>query len=392
LEEVLSSVHPGTLELAKYPFLQEAGTLMRDLGISLDDLGTKENWPIVQRAKQRVIQAIGKARVSSDLGDLDVEILSFPLAMVLVKSTNNEYLIQRYALSEAVRVEELLEGEKTHFITFIFKKVLNIDLFPISEKIGGREYQFKIRIQDYLQRASQFHKPEWKLVNRILANGYVLLRTPDLIRLIREEIRSIIFKRTASLQVPTLPSSLQQIVGELKLATPKPKASMIDFQITPESFPPCVRMAISMLERGQSLPHYGNFLLATYMLKTGKPIEEVTRLFTKSPDYKESIAKYQVEHIAGLKGGRTKYSVPSCRTLQAHNFCWKDPVGCANIVNPTQYGRGQKKIQKGKKEGIGGSSPSLSKETRIGVKRKSFQTKTAVNKGLEAERQKAKTN
>jgi DNA primase large subunit len=333
------SVQPGTLELAKYPFLQEAGDLMRSIGINIDDLGKQENWKIVQRARERVVQAVHKTRVSSDLEDLDSEILSFPAAIVLVRATNHEYLMQRYALAEALRIEELLEHEKPAVVTFIFRKVLNIRLTEASERVGGKDYQFKIHITDYLKRASAFHKPEWKLVNRVLQKGYVLLRPHDLIRLIREEIRQIIFQRMRSLQAPQLPQSLQQVVAELKVIAPRPKGADIDFHVSPEKYPPCVRMALSMLEKGQSVPHYGNFLLATYLLKVGKTAEEVVGVFTKSPDYKESIARYQVEHIAGLKGGRTRYSVPSCRTLQAHNFCWKDPIGCAGIVSPIQYGR-----------------------------------------------------
>lgn len=35
-------------------------------------------------------------------------------------------------------------------------------------------------------------------------------------------------------------------------------------------------------------------------------------------DYSERMTRYQVEHIAGEKGSRTRYIPPKCDTLQAH--------------------------------------------------------------------------
>jgi len=78
-------------------------------------------------------------------------------------------------------------------------------------------------------------------------------------------------------------------------------------------------------------------LMATYLLAVGKNVDDIMALFPKAPDFKQSITKYQVEHIAGLKGGRTRYTVPSCRTLQTHGFCFKDPVKCFEISSPLQY-------------------------------------------------------
>jgi Eukaryotic and archaeal DNA primase, large subunit/LAGLIDADG-like domain len=99
----------------------------------------------------------------------------------------------------------------------------------------------------------------------------------------------------------------------------------------------CVREALNLLEKGQNVPHYGRFLMASYLLAVGKTVDDIMALFPKAPDFKASVTKYQVEHIAGLKGGRTRYSVPSCKTLQTHSFCFKDPVKCYEILTPLQY-------------------------------------------------------
>ncbi|MDA4111963.1 MAG: hypothetical protein OK439_05450, partial [Thaumarchaeota archaeon] len=123
----------------------------------------------------------------------------------------------------------------------------------------------------------------------------------------------------------------------IQIAPPPPRSTFTVINVSPENFPPCVKEALNMLEKGQNVPHYGRFLMTTYLLAVGKTVDDIMALFPKAPDFKQSITKYQVEHIAGLKGGRTRYSVPSCSTLQTHSFCFKDPVKCYEISKPTQY-------------------------------------------------------
>src|SRR5208337_4158510 len=65
--------------------------------------------------------------------------------------------------------------------------------------------------------------------------------------------------------------------------------------------------------------------------------DEIVSVFPKAPDFKQSITRYNVEHIAGLKGGRTRYTVPSCKTLQTNGFCFKDPIKCYEISSPLRY-------------------------------------------------------
>jgi DNA primase large subunit len=79
-------------------------------------------------------------------------------------------------------------------------------------------------------------------------------------------------------------------------------------------------------------------MLATYMLAIGKPIDEIVALFENAPDFNEKITRYQVEHLAGMKGSRTKYSVPSCEKLLNENLCFATEQ-CAGVFNPIQFGR-----------------------------------------------------
>ncbi|MHB1908637.1 MAG: hypothetical protein ACYCQJ_07160 [Nitrososphaerales archaeon] len=327
----------GQDDLAKYSFLPEAGDFIRAQGISITDLSSPEYEKVVKRAEERVVQSIKSTRIPPSVSDREVEIMSFPVSLMLVKSTNLEHLMARYALAEAIRVEGFLKKETNgKVIEELFKSSLAIELEHNTQ--SPTLPPFKIPIEEYVKRAVQFHKTEWKLVNRIAGNGKVYLSQDDLIRLIREEIRVMILNRLKEVRIAKLPQNLDSIVKKIKdMAPPPPQSPYTIIHIAPENYPPCVRKALDMLDKGENVPHYGRFLMATYLLSVGKSVDDIVALFPKAPDFKKNITRYQVEHLAGLKGGRTRYRVPSCRTLQTNQFCFKDPIKCYEITSPLQY-------------------------------------------------------
>jgi DNA primase large subunit len=326
----------GSDDLAKYTFLPEAGNFVRDLGISISDLSSEEYAAVVRRAEERVLEAMKHGKISPKIEEREIEIMSFPVSLMLVKSTNLDHVMSRYAQAEAVRVESFLKQERnSKVIEEMFKSSIGIEL---EQSASSSLPQFKMPLADYVKRAVQFHKTEWKLVNRIVGGGKVFLSQDDLIRLIREEIRTMILSRLKEFKVSKLPDNLVQVVKKItQMAPPPPRSAFAIMNVSPENYPPCVRHALSMLEKGENVPHYGRFLMATYLLSVGKTVEEIVSLFPKAPDFKPSITRYQVEHLAGLKGGRTRYRVPSCTTLLTNNFCFKDPVKCYEIRSPLQF-------------------------------------------------------
>lgn len=319
---------------AKYPFLREAGELVKSLELSLLELDKSDLVRVVKSAEKRVLDALSKGRIF-ELEEPEVELLSFPLALIIVKATANDIIASKYALAEALRIEEYLKKEEKEIILWLFKNVIGVEI-----KQGDYEYRYFMRVWDYLKRATQFHGGEWRLVNRRLRNGYVEVDLEDLVRLIREEIRSMIVSRISTMPMPTLPSSISKVVDKVKKQAIKfmPKVKVV---YAPEEYPPCVARALDILKKGENLPHYGRFLLTTYLLTTGKGVDEIISIFSSAPDFKERITRYHVEHIAGLRGARVRYRVPGCKTLQTNNFCFKNDR-CNDIKNPLQYGRSKR--------------------------------------------------
>ena len=341
----MTTVELDAETLAKYPFLHETGDYIRRLQFDISELTKPENARVVQRAKERVLEAIKKAKVSKETTNIEIEILSFPLALVFVRAAGLEHLMSRYAFAEAMRVESFLEREKTSTVALIFYRVTGIS----PEFLYTKSFEFKIPVTEFLRRATYFHTPEWKLVNRIVDNGYVYVKKLELVRLIREEIKNLIHNRLHALSSFKTPQEFQPIIEELVKSSPTPIDAGEEITVTPDKYPPCLVRALELLQTGQNVPHYGRFLMATFLLSIGKSVNDIVQLYPKVPDFNEKITRYQVEHIAGLRGGRTRYRVPSCRTLATHNFCFRTQA-CGTIINPLQFARQKPQEKKVKKK------------------------------------------
>jgi DNA primase large subunit len=91
------------------------------------------------------------------------------------------------------------------------------------------------------------------------------------------------------------------------------------------------------LDEGKNVQHMGRFTLASFLLNIGTGEEDIVKLFKPATDFSERMTRYQVEHIGGKRGGRTKYTCPKCTTLKTHGVCYKPDDVCATIRNPLSY-------------------------------------------------------
>src|SRR2546428_13328407 len=89
----------------------------------------------------------------------------------------------------------------------------------------------------------------------------------------------------------------------------------------------------------------GRFTLASVLVNIGAGEEEIVKTFKPASDFSEKMTRYQVEHIAGKRGGRTKYTCPMCTTLKTHGVCYKPDEICSTIRNPLNYYKTKARIQ-----------------------------------------------
>lgn len=337
----------GQDEIAKYPFLADAGQYLKDKGFTLEQFGTDPDLKdLIDKAYERIqVAADGKIYKSDLIGDqvskeaaLPREVFSFLLAIVLLKLSGMHTLIKRFALAEARRAEKYLEKDLAD-ISDESKKQLAIrvidDLFSVQiEKLDD---YFVITVPDYLKHSINFHEREWKLINRHVENGQVFLTPHETVRLIRKELGTYINSKIVNAKTPTMIPGFEDSVNKLVMLSKK----FSTFTVTTGEYPPCIKHAIDILEKGENLPHSGRFMLATFLLSKGQSVQQIAPLFKNAPDYNERVTLYQLNHLAGTSGSGTQYSCPSCEKLKTQSLCFATSK-CDGIITPLQFGKKRK--------------------------------------------------
>jgi DNA primase large subunit len=328
-------------DLAKYPFLKETADYIRPLGLQIEDLTSSEMAQVLNRAESRVREAIEYAHVVRNAKNADVEIISYPVALLLAAATENSYIRKRYALAEAKQASVDLASEPKEKILRIAENFSwRLTLLPNYDSEIPTD--FALNFTDYLRNTTQLStSPDWKLVNRIMIEGNVYLNQSDVVRLLEEEIRKHIEQRLVSTEFPKMPPRIVEITESLKkLASEKIGAfETEDFPktVVQEAYPPCIKALYDAASKSRHLSHMGRFALTSFLLNIGMSPEQLTDLFRSFSDFNERLTRYQVEHIAGGRGTGTRYTPPNCETLQTHNVCVNRDELCGGARNPLVY-------------------------------------------------------
>jgi DNA primase large subunit len=334
------NIRLGTADLAKYPFLNEAAEYMHQTYFNLDDLNLPELGHIVERASNRIRSEIVHGKPDYTLEKHEVEILTFLVGILIIKAINSDNLTKKHCLCEALRAEKFLvrdlktQGDlpnKKLLIFKIFKELLKMEVLP------SLKYQvmFEVKVTDYLKRSHLFHEQEWKLINRLVHDGRVFLDPDETVRLIRSEVANLLLERISQMNPSHIPATVREQANILKSIIPVAPRSLDN---APSAYPPCIIHALDQMTVGENLPHSARVMLATYMLAIGKNIEEIVSLFKTAPDYDERVSRYQVEHLAGERGSRVRYLVPSCTKIRNDGLCFATSQ-CEGLINPVQFGR-----------------------------------------------------
>ncbi len=345
--------------LSLFPFTREASLNVRSLGVSLDALVEDDAFERARiRGKERVIEAIERGEVSRPLifSDLhaEIELLSYPFARILVSCIGDSALIERFALAEAKGSYERLKrlsSSKDDFALALAED-FSLNVSPAEEsasatrRTGALTGQFKMHFTDFLRLSAGLSGLRWKLVNRDLRDGFVLLNRSEFLRLLQSAFYMKVRERLP-LEVPAgIRHAVMKYTEEIKRVWERVKSEAFkrgscggeDMKgiMDVSCFPPCISRILSGLLAGENISHAGRFALTAFLLNIGMKPEEVMQLYKNAPDFNASRTKYQVEHIAGSKG--TKYISPSCDTLRTYGLCVKEEDEiCKEVSHPLKY-------------------------------------------------------
>ena len=327
-------------DLAKYPFLKENTEYIKKLNVQIEDLASPELESVLERAEERIEDAILYTLVGRKTHNEEIEILSFPAAIMLTVATGNSFIKKRYALAEAKRIYEDLKEENKEQILEIGRD-LGWKLALSHRDVSLLE--FAVDFQDYLKSTTHLRDKKWKLVNRVMSNGTVFLSRNETSRLLSEQARRRIEERLEARELPNFPKKIMDVAERIKKLSAEKigKTELEEFPkvLVQTAFPPCIAALYLAFSSGRHISHVGRFALTSFLINIGMPSENVIELFKNISDFNEKMTRYQVEHIAGETGSRTRYVPPRCDTLQTHGICTDPDEVCKRVRHPLAYYR-----------------------------------------------------
>ena len=159
--------------------MKETAEHVRGIDLEIKELESEEFAPILNRAEERVrkalldLNAYTKIQPKDEPRENEIEIFSFPIAVMLVAATEDSLIKSRYSLAEAKRASELLKEEEKEKLLEVANN-FNWDLRLVKD-VSLSPYVFALRFPVFLKNATGFHDKNWKLVNHLLINGEVYL-------------------------------------------------------------------------------------------------------------------------------------------------------------------------------------------------------------------------
>ena len=344
---------------ARYPFMEGAREAVEAAEIDLADL-VAEGGPSVERAIERVETCLSSGTVGDPRSDPRTELLSYPVARVLVSLLDRPALTRRYADAEARTaherfVDELPEpgegsrqgrgrgrptptGDRDRLT--LRRLLAEFDLgsqIRRHEDARGQGLddadRFRVHVGAYLSLSAQLSGEEWRLATRAMADGEVPVTREELLVLLREAVCARVAEGLPFEVPPSVAGGLEPAAGRLReeLADAHPPAR-VRADLTPELFPPCIADLLDRAEVGESLPYHSRFTLVTFLVAAGAEPAVIESRFGE--DVADTVG-YQVERLGHERG--TAYAPPSCSTMQAYGDCVDPDDRCETIPNPLSY-------------------------------------------------------
>ncbi len=235
-----------------------------------------------------------------------------------------------------------------------YKKLMENDPFDKLPEVMAANFSIKykngaVHVRDYLKAAVKLKATEWKLYSRFVDRGYVRVTRSEFFRIVEEYLREKLAEKV-DYSFEGL-ERLTKIVYDFEM---KRKEDLkFEGAKNVECYPPCFRKIISDIKAGINVPHSARFALASFLLKIGHSVDEVLQVFSHAPDFDEEKARYQIEHIAGLRGSGKEYEVPSCDTMKTYHNCFAN----CGTKHPMEYYRRcvRESVRRGKKRKAAGN-------------------------------------
>ncbi len=339
--------------VVRYPFTREAK--QRVSNVAIDEVLRDRDFLLNCLKFVENIICRGRVDVSDVYNDIEKFLLTLYTSIIIV-SLLDRRIWTRFADSLSKYFSSNLELEVDRECIIYISEEFNINVKNIRRVLESDKLQIFFDVAVPLHIYLKYHPrndPNWKLINRYVVRGHVLLTYKDLIRLIEEAVEKHIMSMLENASKnDIIRDVIEDIIGEeLKKLETKilPKSTLSIRKIAKnmsenQIFPPCINLIIEDIKSGGNPSHMARFALASFLLNyyvkilkipVEEAVERVVDVFRSVADFDERKTRYQVQHIAGLVGGRKFYLPPNCDELQSLGLCPTE--GKCGVKNPLTY-------------------------------------------------------
>ena len=324
---------------ARYPFLTASREAVESADIDLATLVREERKTVVERAIDRVKGAIFDGRVPDPIADPRTELLSYPVARILISLIDEPVLTDRYALAEARRAydffqsdfeeRDLLRSSRTERISL--ERVL--DDFGLATAIQRQEQAYTIEVTAYLSLTEDLTDSRWRLSTRDLNNGRLTITQPELDSLLREAVRRRVADGLPLSVPPAIASTLAGDVTALERSLADVQVPTSIDTVDPSLFPPCITALVDRWRAEDDLADIEQFTLLSFLSTIGLDPDDLLTFFDVTETAIADALRYQAQHIHGDTRS-TAYPPPSCAALIDAGGCVDDPHRCESVGHP----------------------------------------------------------
>ena len=247
-----------TITFAKYPFTQEASCYVKDrqlldrgrdrqAGLRRRSApGPSSGYSTPSRARQRRRPAVD---------DPERELLSYPVARIMVASTGDQYLIKRFALWESKWAYDSAAGERRARAHGRREASSASRPAPVQRP----EVRAALHRLPALRRRAPEHRVEADQPGRSSA-AWSIVPKDVFARLLEEAVREKVQTGLTGKVPEPIVTALEPYLAEIRTALDALKAERniaADGEVSEDAFPPCMKALLSDLQKGVEPAPYG---------------------------------------------------------------------------------------------------------------------------------------
>jgi len=326
---------------ARYPFLEAARESVEAADVDLAELVVAEPT-VVERARERVVSALTSGTTGDPHRTTRVELLSYPVARVLVSLVDEGAMASLYARAEAADAAERLRADveddtqlrSTGDDRMTLDRLLReFDLTASTvETVDG----YRLDVAAYLDLAAERDGEQWRLVGRALDDGWVPVECDELLTLLERAVEDRVADGLP-LSVPdAIADPLEDEVAAVRAALDDHQFAHSFDEAVPERFPPCVSALVDRIRDGEDVPAHSAFAAVGFLAAAGMSAPEIAEHIGPDAVIDDRTVARQVDRLVDDESG-ILYPPPSCETMQTYGDCVNRDDVCDTISHPLEY-------------------------------------------------------